>query len=145
MAMKEPRTDETAGAGGRSQRISQVVALVAGVFFLAAGAAAFFAPAAFFDAAAAFEPYNEHFIRDIGAFQIGLGAVLLLAIRINDALVVALGGVGVGSWMHAVGHVLDRDLGGTPAVDIPFFAGLSVLLVAVAALRWASLPPRRSP
>jgi hypothetical protein len=36
-------------------------------------------PRSFFTALAAFEPYNQHFIQDIGAFQIGLGAVLLLA------------------------------------------------------------------
>lgn len=114
----------------------RVVAGAAGVFFAAAGIAAFVAPAAFFEAAAAFEPYNTHLIRDIGAFQLGLGVVLLLAVWVGDALVVALAGVGVGSLVHSVGHVLDRDLGGTPAVDVPFFGALSVLLLAAAFVRW---------
>lgn len=105
---------------------------MAGVFFAAAGIAAFVAPAAFFEAAAAFEPYNAHLIRDIGAFQVGLGVVLLLSVWFRDGLVVALGGVGVGSLVHAVGHVLDRHLGGTPTVDIPVFGALSVLLLAAA-------------
>lgn len=116
-----------------------MVAGVAGAFLALAGIAAFVAPAAFFEAAAAFEPYNTHLIRDIGAFQIGLGLVLLLSVWISDGLVVALGGVGLGSLVHAVGHVLDRHLGGTPAVDIPFFAALSLLLVVAALLRWRSL------
>lgn len=118
--------------------LAKVVAGVAGVFFVAAGAAAFGAPEAFFDAAAAFEPYNEHFIRDIGAFQVGLGVVLLLAVWVGDGLVVALGGVGIGSLVHGVGHALDRHLGGTPAIDIPFWVALSVLLLAVSVLRWRS-------
>lgn len=104
----------------------------AGIFFAAAGIAAFLAPAAFFEAAAAFEPYNPHLIRDIGAFQIGLGVVLLLSVWFRDALIVALGGVGAGSLVHSVGHVLDRHLGGTPMVDIPVFGALSVLLLAAA-------------
>jgi multicomponent Na+:H+ antiporter subunit D len=50
------------------------------------------APTSFFEQAATFEPYNAHFIRDLGAFQIGLGAVLLLAAFSRDALLVALAG-----------------------------------------------------
>ncbi|HVM13518.1 MAG TPA: hypothetical protein VM287_04220, partial [Egibacteraceae bacterium] len=72
-------------------------------------------------------------------FQIGLGLVLLLSVWISDGLVVALGGVGLGSLVHAVGRVLDRHLGGTPAVDIPFFMALSLLLIATALLRCRSL------
>lgn len=137
-------TDKTpsgsgSNAGTRTRSFSRVVAGAAGVFFAVAGIAAFVAPAAFFEAAATFEPYNAHLIRDIGAFQVGLGVVLLLAVWIDDALVVTLGGAGVGSIVHSVGHVLDRHLGGTPMVDIPFFGALSVLLVAAALLRWRSL------
>ena len=94
------------------------------------------APAAFFEAAATFEPYSEHLVRDIGAFQVGLGAVLILSVWVGDGLVVALGGVGAGSLVHAIGHVIDRDRGGTPAIDIPFFAAVAILLIVVAVLRW---------
>jgi uncharacterized protein YjeT (DUF2065 family) len=126
--------------GERAGGPVRAVAAAAGVFFVLAGAFAFVAPEAFFEAAATFEPYNEHFIRDIGAFQMGLGAVLLLSVWITDAAVVALGGVGIGSLVHAVGHVLDRDLGGTPAMDIPFHGALSIVLIGVAWVRWRSLP-----
>lgn len=37
------------------------------------------APRSFFTSLATFEPYNPHLLHDIGAFQIGIGAVLLLA------------------------------------------------------------------
>jgi hypothetical protein len=117
----------------------RLIAVVAGLFFVASGVWAFADPRSFFDALAQFEPYNAHFIRDIGAFQVGLGAVLLLALRVEDALVAGLGGVGVGSAVHTVGHWLDRDLGGQPTVDIPFLALLSVALLAGAVIRWRSL------
>lgn len=134
---------QTRTAGRKASSLPKVVAGIAGLFFVAAGIGAFGAPEAFFEAAAVFEPYNEHFIRDIGAFQLGLGAVLLLAVWIDDGLVVALGGVGLGSLMHGAGHAIDRHLGGTPAIDIPFWVALSALLLAAAVLRWrhSSQPP----
>jgi hypothetical protein len=55
--------------------------------FLVFGAWAFADPESFFDEVATFEPYNQHLIQDVGAFQIGLGAVLLIAAGV--ALVVA--------------------------------------------------------
>lgn len=128
----QPRLER---AGGLATRVATVVAGVAGVGFLAAGAWAFFAPEAFFEAVATFEPYNPHLVRDIGAFQLGLGAVLVLAVVLREALLVALGGTAVGAVFHLVGHVLDRHLGGNPAVDIPAFGLLAVLLVAAAVAR----------
>lgn len=116
--------------GGRGSRFAQTVAFVVGVAFVVFGAWAFFAPRSFFDALAVFEPYNRHFIHDIGAFQIGLGAVLLLAGRIRDSLLVALGGVSVGATFHLLSHVVDRDIGGKPGSDIAFFAITAVLLIA---------------
>lgn len=89
-----------------------------------------------------FEPYNQHLLQDVGAFQVGLGVVLLLgslAAR-TDGLTVALVGVGAGAALHAVSHVVGRDLGGTPAVDIPVFAGMAVLLLAAGLLSWRRAP-----
>jgi hypothetical protein len=96
------------------------------------------APEAFFEAVATFEPFNAHLIRDVGAFMVGLGAVLLLAAAkpAADALAVALCGVGVGAVAHTLSHVVDRDHGGTPAVDIPFWVVLSLLLLWAGAARW---------
>lgn len=96
------------------------------------------APQSFFDAVATFEPYNEHFIMDIGAFQLGLGAVLLLAALASrmDAVTVALLGVAVGAAAHTVSHIRGRDLGGSPETDIPVFSILTVLLVVGGVMRW---------
>ncbi len=124
-------------AATRGYRFPLVVAIVGGFGFVALGVWAMVDPRSFFDALATFEPYNQHFLQDIGAFQIGLGAVLLIAcipIRV-DRLAGALLGVGVGAAFHAVSHIVSHDLGGTPETDIPFFAVLAVLLLAAAGFR----------
>ncbi len=119
-------------------RFPHVVAIAGGVGFVALGVWGMLDPRSFFDAVATFEPYNRHFLQDIGAFQIGLGVVLLLtSVSIPvDGLAVALLGVGGGAALHAVSHIVGRDLGGTPETDIPFFAALAVLLLAAGGFRW---------
>ncbi len=103
------------------------VALVGGVLLFALGFWAMVGPRSFFDSIAQFDPYNEHLIQDVGAFQIGLGATLLLAaVWTSDALSAALIGVGFGALAHVVSHLIGLGLGGKPEVDIP---GLSLLMV----------------
>src|SRR5215211_2658720 len=115
-----------------SSRFPRLVALVGGVSFVALGVWAMVDPHAFFDTIATFEPYNEHFLQDIGAFQIGLGAVLLLASvpQRADGLAVALLGTGVGAALHTLSHIIGHDLGGTPETDVPVFAVIAILLLA---------------
>jgi hypothetical protein len=130
--------DDTAPRGGRtSANVIGWVTILAGAMFLLFGLWAFLGPQSFFDAVATFEPYNAHLVRDIGAFQIGLGAVLVLVAALHDAHAGALLGVGVGAAFHAVAHVIDRDLGGSPGTDIPTFAivAVALLLAGIAQLR----------
>ncbi len=119
-------------------RFPRFMAVVGGVFFLAFGVWAMVSPETFFDAVATFEPYNQHLVQDLGAFQIGIGTVLVIAAvpARADALAVALFGAGIGSGAHTVSHLVGRDLGGTPAVDIPLFSVLTVLLLAAGVVRW---------
>ncbi len=121
-------------------RLPRAVAIVLGAGFVALGVWAMLDPRSFFDALATFEPYNHHFLQDIGAFQVGLGVVLLLAgvPARADGLTVALVGVGVGAALHTVSHIVGHNLGGTPETDIPFFAVLAILLLAAGGVRWAS-------
>lgn len=115
----------------------RLVAVVGGLAFVGFGLWALVAPRSFFDALATFEPYNRHFLHDIGAFQVGLGAVLLLAAfpRRIDGLAAALLGVGIGGLLHTIAHVLDADLGGTPATDIPSLGLLALALLAAGVAR----------
>ena len=134
--MASPEFDRDSSTLGT--RMPRAIAIVGGVGFIALGVWAMVDPRSFFEALATFEPYNQHFVQDIGAFQVGLGMVLLLAgvpVR-ADGLTVALVGVGVGAALHTVSHIVGRDLGGTPERDIPLFAGMAVLLLAAGGFRW---------
>jgi uncharacterized membrane protein len=116
--------------------LPRVVAALGGLFFLVTGIWAFADQSTFYDVVAPFPPQNVHFLRDAGAFQIGLGAVLLLATWRSDALFVSLAGVGIGSAFHFAGHVIDIDRGGEPVRDLVSLAALAAILLLAAAFRW---------
>ena len=119
-------------------RIETIVLLLAGLFFLAPGIWAFAAPGSFYDQLAPFHPYNRHLIHDIGAFQIGIGAALLLALKWNDARFVALAGAAAGATVHFVSHIIDHSDGGKDS-DVFVFGVVAAVLIATAALRWRGL------
>ena len=77
-----------------------------------AGAWAFVDPGSFYQRVAHFPPYNRHFLHDAGAFQLGLGTALMLGMAGWDGRRVVLWAVAVASALHAVSHIVDRDLGG---------------------------------
>lgn len=110
----------------------RAVAGIVGALFFAFGLWAFLAPQSFFDRIAAFPPYNVHLVHDLGAFQAGIGAVLLLALVFSDALLAALAGAGVGFILHVFGHVIDASKGGKPTD--PFAVAAVMLVTVVAAL-----------
>jgi hypothetical protein len=119
-------------------QIARAVAAIAGLLLLATGLWALIDPRSFFDIVATYPPYNEHFLHDIGAFNLGLAAVLLLALVWSDALLVGLTGVGIGAASHALAHWLDMHLGGTPSDPWLLSAFAAVILVG-AALRWREI------
>ena len=114
--------------------VPRIIAAVAGLFLAVFGLWAFFGPQSFFDQIATFQPYNRHLIHDIGAFQFGAGATLLVALAWADALGAALAGVAAGSALHAAAHWLDKDLGGRSS-DPYFLTILAVVIAAAAVLR----------
>lgn len=118
-----------------ADRAPKIIAAIGAVMFLAFGLWAFLDPRAFYKAVAVWSPYNKHFLHDIGAFQIGLGLTLLLALLRGDALLVALAGVGGGAAVHAAAHWIDRGLGGKPS-DPWVMTALAALLLAGAVLRY---------
>ncbi|MEX2457687.1 MAG: hypothetical protein WD770_01725 [Actinomycetota bacterium] len=115
----------------RARRAARGVALVAGLTTVGVGGWAFFGPASFADFAQ-FPPYNEHLFHDIGAFLIGLGSTLLLALVWLDGLFVALAGNAIAGVAHFVSHLIDRDLGGRGTDPITF--GFLAVVVGLAAL-----------
>ena len=122
----------------------RAMAVLGGLFFFFLGVWALLAPSAFYESIALFEPYNVHFVQDLGAFQMGLGATLLLAAFVDsDALVVALIGVGIGASAHVVSHLLSLDSGGNPGLDIPVLSILGVVLLVAGAVRWRAIRQSR--
>ncbi len=121
-----------------TSRFPLLTATLAGGFLVAFGVWAMLAPVSFFDQVATFEPYNRHLIQDIGAFQIGLGLVLLLGAVLTDSMATGLIGVGLASLAHTGSHLLGLGLGGRPEVDLPAFGGLGLLLLVAGWVRLRS-------
>ncbi len=115
------------------RRFAPAAAWLVASFWVGSGLWAFFAPQSFFDQLATFPPYNEHLLHDIGAFSIGLGAVIVFALTRMSAMRSALLGVGVGSVFHVVSHIVDYDQKPDPT-DI---VGLSVVALLTLAAAFA--------
>ena len=114
-------------------RFARAAAWLVAIFWLGSGAWAFLAPPSFFDQLATFPPYNEHLLHDIGAFSIGLGAVIVVALLGASALRSALLGVGIGSLFHVASHIIDYDQKPDP-MDV---IGLSLIALVTLAAAFA--------
>ena len=120
--------------GGRAYAVT--VTLLAGAGMLGVGIWCLAAPTSFAEAVKF--PPAQHFVHDLGAFQVGIGVTLLLAAIWSDGLALALAGFLVANSIHAVNHAVDLDLGGR-ASD-PWLLGVVSLLIAGAlALRLREL------
>ena len=111
--------------------VSTLVVAAFGMFTLVTGVWALVAPVSFFDNIGHFEPYNRHFLHDVGAFQIGLGAAALFAlVWRGDAVLAVLGGLAAGATAHEIAHIADAGIGGRDSD--PYTLGLiAAVLVAV--------------
>ena len=87
-----------------------VAIIISGLFILSLSIWAFFASASFADFVAF--PYNRHLLHDVGAFQIGIGATMLLALLWADGVMVVLAGYVVGRGFHLASHIVDWHVGG---------------------------------
>jgi hypothetical protein len=119
---------------------SRVITAFVGVGMLALGIWALIDPRSFYEQIATYPPYNVHLFHDVGAFQTGIGATLLLALIRRDVLTVVLVGTSVGTVLHAVSHIVDRDLGGK-STD-PFALSLIAVATLVATAIHVNLPKR---
>lgn len=117
----------------RTDLVSTLVAAIIGVFTLSLGLWAMIDASSFFDNIGHFPPYNNHFVHDVGAFQIGIGAALLFAlIWRDDAILAALGGGAAGATGHEIAHIIDSGDGGRDSD--PYTLGLiaAILLLTFA-------------
>jgi PPOX class probable F420-dependent enzyme len=109
------------------------VLALTGLGMAAAGVWCVAAPGSF-ATAVGFSGDSVHFIHDAGAFQIGLGAMLLLAVWWRDAPAVALAAFFAGNTVHTVNHAVDADIGGHASETVALGA-VSVLVGAALLLR----------
>ena len=113
----------------RKRPLAILTALGAAVF-LVFGLWSFLDPRSFFEQLAHFEPYNVHFLHDVGAFQVGIGATLAIALwRRTDAIFAALAGAGVGAAFHVAAHIRDHDLGGSVSDTVGLAVVAALLLI----------------
>jgi hypothetical protein len=110
---------------GSVRGIVAAALMICGLTMLGFGLWAFLSPDSF-GAFINYAPYNEHLMRDVGAFQLGIGATVLLTLRWRDAIIVALVGYVVASAFNTLSHYLDREVGGH-ATDLPTFAALTLI------------------
>lgn len=138
MAQAHPIPAQTAAT--RPARIAgiliQAAVALLGLITVVAGIWAFTDPHGF--AAWVQFPVHVHFLHDIGAFQIGIGVTMLLALLWRDAIAVALGGFFTGNTLHVLSHVIDRDLGGR-ASDWWLIGSLSVIALVALLARFRQL------
>ena len=122
---------------------ARIIAGIAAVFYLGVGVWAFAAPLSFFEKVGPYPPYNEHFIHDIGAFNLGLGAAAVAGLLFADALVAVLLALAVASVMHEIAHITDRLMGGHPSD--PYTLGGFAVIVLIGLLAAArSIDKRRT-
>jgi hypothetical protein len=78
-----------------------------GLYQLAIGLFQAVAPGAFFDAVGPFGARNDHYILDSATFELPLGAMLLLAVRLQSWRVPALAFATAHWALHALNHLVD--------------------------------------
>lgn len=115
---------------GRLGGPTTTVLVLGAISFLGPGIWIFAATKHFAETLAPWAPYSAHFLRDAGAFQLGIGVTVLAVLLWRDAVGVVLSGFAAGTLMHALSHGMDEDY--TVAVALAVFG---LLTVAVLALR----------
>ena len=116
-----------------AERIVRGVLVAGAGFFLLIGAWALIDPASFYAQVATFPPYNRHFLHDVGAFNLGIGAALALGLTGLPGRRVALWAAAFAAVLHAGSHFADRNLGGH-ASDPLVLSLIAAPLVAAAIL-----------
>lgn len=114
-------------------RPARLVALGAGLTFTGFGLWAFVDARSFYEQLATFPPFNRHLLHDVGAFQIGIGSILLFASFWANSLAAALSGAAIGAVFHFAAHVLDRNVGGKDSDPVVFGVVALVLILGAVA------------
>lgn len=122
----------TARQPDRSPGWARGAAAGVAAFYLTTSAWAMAAPSLFFRQVAPFPPENPHFLRDLGAFGIGVGMAALAAAVRRHVDAVLMSAVTTASALHLLSHLADLGDGGNPALDLPVLAVVTAASAAAA-------------
>lgn len=104
--------------------------LVSGISQLVVGVWAFVSPGSFYDTLATYPPENDHFLKDVGSWNLALGIAAIVAARTPSWHRGMLGVLAVLYGLHALSHAIDLDQADPESMGIVTLA----TLVAAAAL-----------
>ncbi|MFB9903127.1 hypothetical protein [Allokutzneria oryzae] len=119
-------------AGRTGTRFVQVVVVLGALFMLVIGIWMRLWPDHF--ARVVNFPPHVHFLHDAGVFQIGIGMMMLFALRWRDVIALVLAGFFLTNTLHAVNHVEDLHLGGR-ATDWVYLTALSLVTLVALVVR----------
>ena len=125
-------------AGARTDAVTTVL-LVVGASQVLFGLMAFVVPGTFYDVVAAYPPYNEHFLMDVGTWQIALGAIAIYGARRTDWRVGLLALLALQYALPAISHFI--HFGDAEKTGHSWFA--TIALTATAVLLFALLVRER--
>lgn len=111
-------------------KFGRAAVLAGALFFIAFGGWALLLPRSFFERVATWPPFNDHLMRDAGAFQLGIGIGLAAALLPLSGTVAALVGATAAAILHTVSHVVDYGDGGRSSD--PYTLGIVALVLGVA-------------
>ena len=129
---------EPAAAGAQTDVVT-IALLSTGAITLLTGLWAFVSPGTFYDVIAAFPPRNDHFLRDIGSFQVALGVAAVYGARRTTCRTPMLGVFTLMYALHAISHLINISDAESDALGVVEF-----VLLAGAALALAGLFARES-
>ncbi|HEX8206929.1 MAG TPA: hypothetical protein VF587_12790 [Solirubrobacteraceae bacterium] len=124
---------EPARATARADVVTAVIAVV-GASQILFGVVAFLFPGTFYDVVAGYPPYNEHFLMDVGSWQIALGALAVYGARRQDWRIGLLGLLALQYALHAIPHFIhfdDAEKSGQAWFATVALTATAVLLVAL--------------
>jgi hypothetical protein len=112
-------------------RTAQALVTIGGLFFILVALALLLVPQWFFDTIGHFPPFNRHYMGDLGAFLLPLGAGLLYAARDPARYRLLIAIVAAGSVLHVLNHLYDALVVGPFSVEHLLTDALPLAIAAI--------------
>lgn len=109
--------------------ISRVILALAAVEHIVPSLLLLFAPTWFFENVGNFPPFNRHYMGDAGAFLLGLGLILVFALRHPARHRGAIAAVAIANLVHLGNHLYDDYLANAWSLDHFLRETLTLILV----------------